>query len=81
MKINCLHFESVLIEVDKSCRERRIPMLGPEKAKFLAELIEQAKPNLIVECGTAIGYSGLWIASQLKKLKKGKLITVEIDPD
>jgi caffeoyl-CoA O-methyltransferase len=73
------NFELVLMEVDKSCRDRRIPMLGPEKAKFLVDLIQQVKPNLIVECGTAIGYSGLWIASQLKKLKKGRLITVEID--
>ena len=74
-------FDQVLQEVDSLCRERHIPMLGREKAKFLADLIDQVKPSLIVECGTAIGYSGLWIASRLQTIGKGRLITIEIDAD
>jgi caffeoyl-CoA O-methyltransferase len=74
-------FDQVLQEVDSRCRERRIPMLGREKAKFLADLIEKVEPPLIVECGTAIGYSGLWIASRLHTIGKGRLITIEIDAD
>ncbi|MDE0186097.1 MAG: CmcI family methyltransferase [Candidatus Poribacteria bacterium] len=74
-------FDQVLQEVDGHCRERHIPMLGREKAQFLAELIEQVEPSLIVECGTAIGYSGLWIASRLQTIGKGRLITIEIDAD
>ena len=69
----------VLQEVDERCREQGIPMLGPEKAVFLAALVQKAEPTLIVECGTAIGYSGLWMVSKLKSTGKGKLITVEID--
>jgi caffeoyl-CoA O-methyltransferase len=45
----------------------------------LAELVRQKKPKLVVECGTAIGYSGLWIARELKAAGRGKLITIEID--
>lgn len=74
-------FDQVLREVDSLCRQRHIPMLGGEKAEFLADLIEQVGPSLIVECGTAIGYSGLWIASRLQAIGKGKLITIEIDGD
>ena len=74
-------FDQVLQEVDSLCRQRRIPMLGGEKAGFLADLIEQVGPSLIVECGTAIGYSGLWIASRLQAMGKGRLITIEIDAD
>ena len=74
-------FDQVLQEVDSRCRERHIPMLGREKAKFLADLIAQVKPSRIVECGTAIGYSGLWIASTLQSIGKGRLITIEIDAD
>lgn len=74
-------FDQVLQEVDSRCRERHIPMLGREKAKFLADLIEQVEPSLIVECGTAIGYSGLWIASRLQAIGNGRLITIEIDAD
>lgn len=72
-------FDQVLQEVEAQCREEGIPMLGPEKAKFLAACVEAAKPSLIVECGTAIGYSGLWMLRVLKTLGAGRLITVEID--
>ena len=72
-------FDKVLEEVEQQCRAERIPMLGPDKAKLLASCVEKAKPSLIVECGTAIGYSGLWILSVLRKFNTGHLITVEID--
>ena len=71
--------DKVIKEVEEQCREERVPMLGPDKAKLLASCIEKAKPSLIVECGTAIGYSGLWICRVLKTLGSGKLITVEIE--
>lgn len=72
-------FNQVLQEVDERCREQHIPMLGPEKAEFLADLVRKAQPSLVVECGTAIGYSGLWMAAKLRAAGKGRLITVEID--
>ena len=72
-------FDKVLKEVEEQCRAERVPMLGPKKAKLLASCVEKAKPSLIVECGTAIGYSGLWILRVLKTLGTGRLITVEID--
>ena len=81
MPLDQVNFDSVLDLVYQECREQEIPMLGPEKAQFLAELIGSIRPNLVVECGTAIGYSGLWIARELKKANKGKLITIELDPD
>lgn len=74
-------FDPVLEKVEQQCRAERIPMLGPEKAKLLASCVEKAKPSLIVECGTAIGYSGLWMLRVLKTLGKGRLITVEISHD
>ncbi|MCE2403009.1 class I SAM-dependent methyltransferase [Candidatus Poribacteria bacterium] len=72
-------FDKVLEEVEQQCRAERIPMLGPNKAKLLASCVEKAKPSIIVECGTAIGYSGLWMLRVLKTLGTGRLITVEID--
>lgn len=72
-------FDQVLQEVDERCREQHIPMLGHEKAEFLAEIVQKAGPTLIVECGTAIGYSGLWMVDALKSAGEGRLITVEID--
>lgn len=74
-------FDQVLQEVDGRCREEGIPMLGPEKAEFLATLVEKAHPSLIVECGTAIGYSGLWLLQVLSATDDGRLITIEIEAD
>jgi len=72
--------QAVIDEVEKACIERRIRLLAPQKARRLAELVRRAKPRLVVEGGTAIGYSGLWIARELKEAGGGKLITMEIDP-
>ena len=73
--------DKVLEEVEEQCREERIPMLGPDKARLLASCVKKAKPSVIVECGTAIGYSGLWMLRVLKSLGTGRLITVEIEED
>ena len=56
-------------------------MLGPQKAHFLAELIRDTQPSLVVEVGTAIGYSGLWIADVLRELGRGRLVTIEQDAE
>ncbi|MEQ8790847.1 MAG: hypothetical protein RIC55_31585 [Pirellulaceae bacterium] len=47
--------QPVIDEVDKICRQQSVYIIGPEKAKRLAELVRQKKPALVVECGTAIG--------------------------
>ncbi len=72
--------QEVIDEVEKISVQRGIRLLAPEKAGRLAELVRKAKPRLVVEGGTAIGYSGLWIARELKAAGGGRLITLEIDP-
>ncbi len=73
--------QAVIEAVEKSSIDRRIRLLAPEKARRLAELVRKAKPRLVVEGGTAIGYSALWIARELKAAGRGKLITMEILPE
>jgi len=72
--------QPVIDAVEKACLERTVFMIGRVKAERLAELVRQSKPKLVVECGTAIGYSGLWIARELKRSGQGRLITIEIVP-
>src|SRR5687768_14711328 len=74
-------WQQVIDEVDAECRRRGIPMLGPEKARFIVGRVEEKRPARVVECGTGIGYSGLWIADTLRRLGHGRLITVELDPE
>ena len=76
---NSESFDQILALVDAACRERSIPMLGPDKSARLVELVRVAKPALVVEVGTAIGYSGLWIAKTLRDLGRGRLVTLEQD--
>ncbi|MEK6234671.1 MAG: class I SAM-dependent methyltransferase [Planctomycetales bacterium] len=73
--------KAVIKSVEQQCLQRTVYMIGPRKARRLAELVRDKKPKIVVECGAAIGYSGLWIAAELKALGAGKLITIEIDPD
>ncbi len=73
-------FTAVIQRVDQSCRDRSIPMIGPEKAEFLVEVVTKKRPKLVVEMGTAIGYSGLWIAKTLEECDGGKMITIELNP-
>jgi predicted O-methyltransferase YrrM len=68
----------VIDRVERECRKETVYMIGPAKARRLAQLVRERKPQRVVECGTAIGYSGLWIARELQQLGSGKLITVEI---
>ena len=74
-----MSWHEVLVQVDRECRQREIPMLGPQKAALLVELLKQHCPKTVVEVGTAIGYSGLWIAATLREIGQGKLITLEMD--
>ncbi len=75
------YLPDVLGEIDAECRRRSIPMLGPHRAARLAELVRETRPRLVVEVGTAIGYSALWIADTLRDLGRGRLITLEMDAD
>ncbi len=72
--------QAVIDEVEKLCLDRTVYMIGRKKAVRLAELVRDAKPQRVVECGTAMGYSGLWIARELKRAGTGHLITLEISP-
>jgi len=73
--------QAVIDEVEKECLKRPVYTIGHQRGERLAALVRRVKPELVVECGTAIGYSGLWIARELKAAGKGRLVTIEISPD
>jgi len=51
-----------------------------EVLEFLKTLVTTLKPNLVVETGTFMGVSTLWIAEGLKQNGFGRVITCEFDP-
>lgn len=51
-----------------------------EVLEFLRAVVTTVKPRLVVETGTFLGVSTLWIAEALKQNRFGKVITCEFDP-
>src|SRR5258706_6360339 len=51
-----------------------------EVLEFLRCLVTTIKPEMIVETGTFMGISTLWLAEGLKRNGLGKIITCEYDP-
>ncbi len=51
-----------------------------EVLEFLRTLVTTTKPNLVVETGTFMGVSTLWIAEALRLNGFGKIVSCEYDP-
>lgn len=51
----------------------------PNDLWIYGEIIQEIRPDLIIETGTRNGSSALWFADQLNIIGKGKVVTVEID--
>ena len=51
-----------------------------EVLEFLRTLVTTIKPNLVVETGTFMGVSTLWIAEAMRLNGFGRIISCEYDP-
>jgi predicted O-methyltransferase YrrM len=51
-----------------------------EVLEFIRTLVTTIKPNLVVETGSFLGVSTLWIAEGLKRNGFGKVVSCEFDP-
>lgn len=54
--------DALLLAMEKKAAERYIPIIKPQVGQFLQVLIKIKKPCRILEVGTAIGYSTIWMA-------------------
>src|SRR5690242_14972497 len=68
--------EKMLAEVEADARAKALPILDHDEAAVLRLLVRIARPTLIVELGTAIGYSGIWM---LRGWPSTRLVTFEVD--
>lgn len=68
-------------EIEGECKRDYIPLIDPEVGQLLRVLIELKQARRILELGTGIGYSTLWMAlNPRNEVKKLHITTVEIDP-
>jgi predicted O-methyltransferase YrrM len=69
--------DSVLREIARAGEPLGTLLIDPEVGALLRVLTLTTKATRVLEIGTAIGYSGVWIAGGLPK--DGMLITMELD--
>jgi len=72
--------DEVLKATDKSVSDANIPPISvsPNQGKFLQVLAKTCNAKKILEIGTLVGYSTIWMARALPK--NGILITLEFEP-
>jgi predicted O-methyltransferase YrrM len=70
--------DEVLLDVAKEGARRKLPLVDAEVGALLHVQATAIGARRILEIGTAIGYSGIWLARALPP--DGMLITFELDP-
>jgi predicted O-methyltransferase YrrM len=69
--------DAVLEEIARIGREQDLPLIDAEVGALLRVLATSIGARRILEIGTAIGYSGIWLAGALPE--DGMLLTLERD--
>jgi predicted O-methyltransferase YrrM len=67
----------LMVEMEELAERERVPIVHWETGRMLAALCRAMDP-VVLEVGTAIGYSTLHMAEQLER---GRVVTLERDPE
>ena len=59
--------DPVLREIQRDGLEKRLPLIDAEVGALLRVLAFAAGATRILEIGTAIGYSGIWLAGRCRR--------------
>ncbi len=70
--------EELFIEMEREAREKMVPIIEPEVAHLLYWLAMTKNSKKVLEIGTAIGYSTLWLARAVLP-RGGSITTMEIN--
>src|SRR3989442_8497014 len=57
-----------------------VPIIGPLVGRLLYNLARSSQSKNVLEIGTAIGYSGIWLGRAVAPLK-GSVTTIDKDPE
>ena len=79
LRDNSTHNDPLLTELEEYAAKNNIPIAEPETARFLSVMCKIAKPEHVLEIGTAIGYSAIITARSMAD--GGKVLTLEYDAD
>lgn len=68
-----------LEEIYSSAVEREVPVIREDTRDYLRLLLNQVKPVKVLEIGTAVGYSALFMAEALDNIGEYHIDTIELD--
>jgi predicted O-methyltransferase YrrM len=68
--------EAVLREIEALSAKAFLPIIGPEKGRYLVEEVRKAKNKHVLEVGTLIGYSAILMGKELDD--NAEIVTIEI---
>ena len=71
--------DDTLNRIQRDGRASHLPLIDPEVGALLRILVAAIGATRILEIGTAVGYSGIWLAGALPA--GGMLITMELDAE
>src|SRR5262245_25364257 len=71
--------DALLKEIARAGVDQNLPLVDAEVGALLRVLATAIGATRILEIGTAIGYSGIWLAGALPP--SGVLFTMELNPD
>jgi predicted O-methyltransferase YrrM len=71
--------DPILRELERDGKEQKLPLIDAEVGALLRVLATTIAATRILEIGTAIGYSGIWLAGALPS--SGMLLTMEVKPE
>ncbi len=71
--------DRLLEKMEEYADSHAVPIIGPLVGRLLYNLAKTSQSRKVLEIGTAIGYSGIWLARAVAPLK-GSLTTIDMDP-
>jgi predicted O-methyltransferase YrrM len=72
--------DALLEKMEEYADSHAIPIIGPLVGRLLYNLARASQSRKILEVGTAIGYSGIWLARAVAPVK-GSVTTIDMDPE
>ena len=70
----------LLEKMEEYADSHAVAIIGPLVGRLLYNLAKASQSRKILEIGTAIGYSGIWLARAVVSLK-GSVTTIDLDPE
>ena len=72
--------DALLEKMEEYADSHAVPIIGPLVGRLLYNLAKASQSRRILEIGTAIGYSGIWLGRAVAPVR-GSLTTIDMDPE